>query len=309
MKVMKAYSSVEGIVFNIQHFSIHDGPGIRTTVFLKGCSLRCFWCCNPESQLEAPEISRNTRRCFGVSSCGRCLESCKQEALYVFNGGIQRKRALCISCGACIDDCPRDAISLVGKRMTAGEVIDIISQDALFFAHSDGGFTLSGGEALLQADFAEALCIEGKRNGLAPCVETCAHIPYDSMLKVCRQLSYLFVDVKHIDSSAHKKATGADNELILENIRRIRKDLPSLSITLRTPVIPGFNASVEVIERIAQFAGSLGNVKYELLPYHRLGEDKYENLGKLYPASGIEPPSQEVMTALKKIAAQYVELI
>jgi len=299
----KAACEPKGIIFNVQQFSLHDGPGIRTIVFLKGCSLRCFWCCNPESQHPEPEISRNASKCLGAWQCGKCLDTCPNSAFTTDGTGIFLNRQQCSRCGACAATCPTSAMAVLGNWVTVKEVLTRIQQDAVFYTYSGGGVTIGGGEPLLQPAFTEALCKGAQELGLETALETCAHVPYASLRQVGRVLDYLLVDLKTMDSKAHKRATGAPNGTILRNIRRFRQDFPALPITVRMPIIPGFNDTRDEVRSVACFVTGLKGAALELLPYHRLGEGKYENLGRSYAFPNRPSPSRECMEELKREAA------
>ena len=299
----------KGYIFNIQQFSVHDGPGIRTTVFLKGCPLRCFWCCNPESQNPAPDILRKNGRCLGRSRCGACLGVCGG-ALRAVEDDVHYIRERCTACGACAAVCPTEAMSVAGRWVTVSEVLRQVSQDALFYSCSGGGVTLSGGEALLQPEFSVALLRQAQRLGLSTALETCAHVPYKNLRNAAENLDYLLADIKTMDAGAHTLATGAGNERILDNLSRLGREFSSLPMTIRMPVIPGFNDNAASVREVARFVGGLaGNARLELLPYHRLGEAKYENLGLPYAFSDRASPGQEQMNALKQEAISFTDII
>lgn len=244
------YSAVKGRIFDIQRFSVHDGPGIRTIVFLKGCPLRCKWCCNPESQnFEIEEM--------------------------VLNG---KKKT-------------------VGRDVTAGEVIEEVERDFIYYSRSGGGLTLSGGESLTQPQFAEALLALAHQKGINTAMESTGFADYSTIEKILPHLNLYLMDIKHIDSEKHKAFTGQYNDKILANAQRIARS--STKLIIRTPVIPGFNDTEEEIRAIAKFAASLPGVEeHHLLPYHRIGSDKYKGLGRDYSLAHIEPPPQEKMNKL-----------
>lgn len=245
---------VKGRIFDIQQFSTHDGPGIRTIVFLKGCLLRCRWCCNPESQ--AYEIQNMTR------------------------GG---------------------KTELVGRDVTVKEVFDVIKKDLNYYRRSGGGLTLSGGETLCQADFALALLRTCKDFGINTAIETTLCVPFDMIEPLIPYIDTFLVDIKHMNSAKHEEFTTMKNELILQNARRV--SALAKRFVVRVPVIPGFNDTNEEIAEIAKFAASLPNVKeINLLPYHRLGYDKYVGLGREYKMGDVLPPTKEKMLELKEIA-------
>ncbi|HIU18261.1 MAG TPA: glycyl-radical enzyme activating protein [Candidatus Avidesulfovibrio excrementigallinarum] len=298
-------ANTTGTVFNIQRFSVHDGPGIRTTVFLKGCPLRCRWCCNPESQSIQPEISRNTARCTG---CGACIAACPEKALHRNGDVIVLDRQRCKTCASCVAHCPADAISVVGNVMSAFEVAEQVCEDALFY-RDEGGMTLSGGEALLQHNFATAICIETHKAGISTALETSAFVKWEVLRQVCQELDYLMIDIKHMDSAKHKAWTGVNNESILHNIAGVSKEFPYISLRLRCPVIPGFNDDEDNIIATARFAGQFRNTHLEFLPYHRLGEGKYTNLGRQYALKDTVPPSPERMAQLKTLAGNYAAMV
>ena len=244
----------QGRIFNIQRFSIHDGPGIRTIVFFKGCFMRCAWCCNPESQ--------------------------RREIETMIEGGKEKT---------------------VGRDVTVKEIMPEILADIPFFRRSGGGVTLSGGEVLFQADFARDLLRECKENGLHTAIESAASSSYDEIEKLLPYLDLYLMDVKHMNSDKHREYTGIRNDRILENARRVAES--GVELIIRTPVIPGFNDTKEEILAISRFAASLPSVKeHHLLPYHRLGSDKYIGLGRNYSLKEIEPPSAEKMAYLLSVA-------
>jgi pyruvate formate lyase activating enzyme len=264
-----------GVVFNIQRFSIHDGPGIRTTVFLKGCPLRCFWCQNPESQSGRPEIVLDRRKC---TLCGACDSTCQQGAIRLEAGRPVFDRRLCAGCGRCAVVCPTEARRLSGVRMTADEVIREVCKDLKFYENSGGGVTLSGGEPLAQPEFARSI-LEGCRQAeLHTTLDTCGWAPWADMEKVLEFVDLVLFDIKHLDASMHREATGQDTLLILENARRIARLKP---MRVRVPLVPGFNDTEEAVRGIADFVkGELGCRDIDLLAYNRMGEVKYDFLEK-----------------------------
>lgn len=254
---MENYLDTKGRIFDIQRFSVHDGPGIRTIVFLKGCFLRCKWCCNPESQ------------------------SGKIENM-VMNGETKT----------------------VGRDVTVREILKTVEQDRTYYKRSGGGLTLSGGESLCQPDFATALLKGAKDRGINTAMETTGFADFGVIERYIPYLDLFLMDIKHINPQKHKEFTGQSNEIILENAKKIAQKAKKLII--RVPVIPTFNDTVEEIEEIAKFASSLINVEeLHLLPYHRLGLDKYKGLGRTYELMHIEPPTDRHMEELKKAAEKY----
>lgn len=286
-------------VFNIQSYCIHDGPGIRTTVFLKGCPLRCLWCANPESNAAVPELMTYASKCTG---CGRCVGVCPQGAIAV--APYEEKyvaltdRDKCVNCGACIAACPNGAREIAGKTMTVSEVLAVVKKDKLFYDGSGGGMTVSGGEALAHPEFSANLLAAARAEGIHTAIETSCFAPRETIDLVFAHVALALLDVKHMDSAAHRRLTGVPNERILDNIRHIHDDL-HVPVILRVPTVPGYNDSAENIGRVAAFAASMGaDVSVNLLPYHRLGDSKSESLGRPRDL-GIEVPSAEHMEALK----------
>ena len=283
----KEIQNVTGTVFNIQKYSVHDGPGIRTIVFLKGCPLSCIWCSNPESQPLKPQLAYNKNKCITLSECVRCAEICTAGALTRGNDDkISITWDTCTNCLACVDVCPAGALIAYGEKKTVMEVIDQVEKDATFYARSGGGLTLSGGEPLTQPEFAIALLKEAKRRYIKTAIETCGNVPKETILEACKYINMMMIDIKSMESAKHKEFTGAGNELILENFKAVREAFPKLPIRVRTPVIPGFNDTAEDIQAIVEFLKDY-DVEYELLPYHRLGTQKYTNLGLDYPLADI----------------------
>lgn len=288
-----------GIVFNIQRYSVHDGPGIRTLVFLKGCPLRCLWCSNPESQETPPQAAYNADKCLG---CGRCVAVCPQQALRLEQDGIHRDRERCDpACRACAEICPGQALTFYGRIMTARDVLHKVEEDAAFYARSGGGLTLSGGEPLLQTDFCLAILKEAEHRAVHTAMESCGQAPEETILAACDKLDYLLFDIKHLDDDAHRKATGMGNATILRNLAAVRSAYPRLPIHLRTPLIPGINDDDTLIRRILELAQSIHAVRYELLPYHRMGEQKYRYLGRKYPYAGPAQLDAAVLARLRAI--------
>ena len=272
----------KGIVFNIQKYSVHDGPGIRTVVFLKGCPLACQWCSNPESQSFSPELAYNRNKCITVSECLRCGEICSVGALTRGEDDkINVNWKTCTDCLACTEVCPAGALITYGEERTVKEVIDEVEQDATFYARSGGGLTLGGGEPLAQPEFAMALLQEAKRRYIKTAIETCGHVSKAVMLEACRYINTVMFDIKSMDAEKHRQFTGQDNERILDNFKAICEAYPKLSIRVRTPIIPGFNDTAEDIQAIVDFLEGM-KVEYEVLPYHRLGTQKYINTGREY---------------------------
>jgi len=287
--------SLYGLVFNIQRYSLHDGPGIRTIVFLKGCPLRCWWCSNPESQRRAPELGFNEGKCIGAAQCAFCAAECPSGALTHSNGGpVQIDRELCKECFTCAEVCPARALTVFGKLMTVDEVLGVVEADGIFYGRSGGGMTLSGGEPLAQAPFAIQLLAEAKRRRIDTSMETCGFAEWADMEEACLHLDSIVFDIKCIDSEKHKQFTGVSNARILDNFQRLCESFPALPKFVRTPVIPGFNDTEQDIGEIADFIRCKPGVEYELLAYHRLGTPKYGYLGRDYPLHDTAPQNERV---------------
>ncbi|WP_407308206.1 (2S)-3-sulfopropanediol dehydratase activating enzyme [Desulfosporosinus paludis] len=280
-----------GYVFNIQHYSVHDGPGIRTIVFLKGCPLRCKWCSNPESQQPNPELGYNPNKCIGINSCLRCAEVCIYGAVKQDqdeNDKIAIDRQLCKECLLCTDACPSKALEVFGKQTSIEDIIQAVEKDSAFYSRSGGGLTFSGGEPLMQAEFVTEVLKVAHRRRINTTIETCGYADWSQLERVCQHLNSLIMDIKCIDSEKHKAFTNVSSELILENFTNLCEKFPNLPKLIRTPVIPGFNDTQEDIQAIVDFIKDRPNVRYELLPYHRLGQQKYTYLGKEYSLEGMK---------------------
>lgn len=290
---------VQGTIFNIQSYSVHDGPGIRTIVFFKGCPLRCRWCGNPESQHPGLEKGWNSELCQG---CGACVAKCPQKALTLQASGLNR-HAGCSDCGACLDVCPAGAIMEYGRKKSVGEILDDVERDDAFYSRSGGGITLSGGEPLFQPVFALALLREARRRHIHRAMESCGVCAEDIFLQAASLLDYLLLDIKTLDSAKHREWTGASNEVALSNLAAARREFPSLRIHIRTPVIPGVNDTSEEIAAIASFAKRQGANTYEILQYHRMGAPKYKNLGRPYPM-GDASLEDERFAKLQEVAVE-----
>lgn len=267
---------MKGIVFNIQHFSIHDGNGIRTTVFLKGCPLRCLWCSNPESQRLYPEAEYIKASCINckcciTADCDKAITVDEQNQVQVHVSQIEHAENY-------RDICPAKALTVMGEYKTVDGVIDQVEKDSVFYQHSFGGMTLSGGEPLVQADFTEALLMEAQKRHIHTNIETTGFAPYETVHKVFSHLDSIIYDIKFWNDDLHRKYTGVSNALILDNFRKMREDFRDTPVLVRTPVIPGVNDREEEIENIRKFIQDFPNVSYELLKYHRLGQPKYEAL-------------------------------
>ena len=293
------------LITNIQRYTIHDGPGIRTEVFFKGCPLRCPWCSNPEGLEVGPELGFYPDKCLGEAACAWCRKACPDPPPPGVHVSARFGTDRCRSCLQCADACPAGAIRLWGQKYTLPELMAAIRADRSFYDKSGGGVTLSGGEVLLQWEFAAALLRACRDEGIHTCVESALHVPWEHAKAVFEYADMIITDVKHMDSAAHRRITGAGNERILENIRRTAA--LGKPLVVRTPVVPGFNGDEENIRATGAFLrDELGGriLQYQLLPYRKMGTEKYASLRRPYPMADYKVPERsEWEPALLRYAA------
>jgi pyruvate formate lyase activating enzyme len=291
-----------GLVFNIQKFSLHDGHGIRTLVFLKGCPLRCIWCSNPEGQSFIPEIAYDPLKCIGVVDCGRCIETCNKKAIETGEDGkVKIDRAICTECSDCTVECPPKALVIFGRLMTVYEVLNKVEEDTVFYTRSNGGITIGGGEPLSQWRFTAKLLSEARCRGIDTALETSGFGDWKGLEQICRHLNHIFYDIKLMDPERHKQYTGVSNQLILDNLLSVCERFPELEVTVRTPIVPGVTDSPEDISDIVDFLNEIPRkVAYELLPYHGLGGPKYRFLGREYILNEARLLDQHVLSILRQ---------
>lgn len=275
-------NEIKANVFNIQHYSLHDGPGIRTVIFFKGCPLRCRWCCNPESQKFRSEISFQVEKCLGADACGYCQEVCTESAIDAGGACVSVDFAKCTGCQKYSKVCPARALKAEGTWYGTEELLDIAEKDQIFYHRNNGGITLSGGEVLGQPEALLALLKGAGKRHIHTGIETCGQGSYDVLYEAMQYLDFLYYDVKSMDSEKHREYTGQGNETILSNIKKICEAYPDKPKRIRTPVIPGFNDSEEELQKIKEFVQSLPGAEHELLPYHTFGKGKYKMLGREY---------------------------
>lgn len=289
---------ITGIIFNIQRFSTEDGPGIRTTVFMKGCPLRCLWCYNVEGIGSEPELVWHDTKCIG---CHSCVEACPKQAIEARPEGLITNRKKCNSCGECVKACTSKAREIIGQRVTIDEIFSEVFKDQVFYETSGGGVTASGGEPTMQPEFVAGLFSRCKLMGIHTALDTCGQTKWSSLEKILNNTDLVLYDLKLIDPVTHRTCTGVTPELIWENARRIAE--LGKRMWIRTPIVPGYTDSIENVRGIAELCEELGNVeRLDLLPYHRLGEPRYRKLGLKYPLEGLQPPTNEAMENLRKVA-------
>jgi pyruvate formate lyase activating enzyme len=283
-----------GVVFNIQRFAVHDGPGVRTTVFLKGCPLACWWCHNPESRAPQADLEIVTERCI---ECGSCLAVCTHDAVVRLESGAYAvDPSHCVRCGECTEACPTGGRRLVGETYGVERVVDEVEKDRVFYEESGGGVTFSGGEPLAQPEFLLALLRECRLRGLHTCVDTSGMAAAETVLRVGELAHLLLYDLKLLDDARHRVFTGAGNGVVLANLEALAES--GADVWIRVPWIPGVNDDDGNLDDLASFVTGLGkDWPVFLLPYHINAQDKYARLGRDYPLVGLEPPAPDRIEA------------
>lgn len=279
-------ASTAGLVMDVKHFAVHDGPGIRTTFFLKGCPLRCVWCHNPEGMTGGPQLAYYAHKCVG---CGECVAVCEYGAHAVDAQGHHFNRALCVGCGACEPACLGEALKLFGREMSLEEAVEAALEDRAFFEQSGGGVTVSGGEPLLQADFCRQLLGALRAEGIHTAVDTCGAVPWAAFEAVLPVTDMFLFDVKHSDSASHEAVTGQGLDRIADNLRRLCGT--GARVEIRMPLVPGVNDAEPTLRQIGLFLAPLNVERMKVLPYHAMARSKYEALGMKDTMPRVDSPT------------------
>lgn len=286
---------MSGIITEIQRFSLHDGPGIRTTIFFKGCNMLCIWCHNPETYTQNTQLRFIATKCIG---CNECYKACKIKALTLTNGNRNYNETLCTHCGACVEACYPEAWITVGKQMSTQEILDEVLQDILYYNNSNGGVTISGGEPFSQPEFLAELVNDLKAKDIHVGIETNLSYPWHILEPVLNLVDLVMLDIKTMDDEAHKSLTGISNKQVLSNLKKL--DSMGKPYIVRTPLVPDANYSKQAIIAIAEFLNSMSNIMYyELLNYNPLAQVKFNEIGKTYELSGIKPLNKSEMQDLE----------
>lgn len=296
---------MKGLVFNIQRFSVNDGPGIRTTVFLKGCPLHCKWCHNPESISPYEQLILRADRCI---RCGDCFALCKNHAVRRVDGGFTTDRDLCVECGECVEVCNAEAREFAGKEMSKDEVMKEVEKDVIFYEQSGGGASFSGGEPLLQHEFLHELLKECNEKGIHTVVDTTVFTSPEILMRLSSSVDLFLVDLKTVDDQKHREFVGVSNSLIMSNLKLLAEW--KKKVIVRIPIIPGVNDDSVALRESGAFVASLGNVsEIHLLPYHTIGIEKYKRLGLEYEMEQTVPPSAGDLSLIMKELRNYVSTV
>ena len=287
-------------ITGVKRFAIHDGPGIRTTFFLKGCPLKCLWCHNPEAISPSPQMACYSHRCV---NCGVCVQICPQQAHVMDGGGHSFKHERCIACGKCEETCQGGAMKLYGTSVSMEDTLAIALEDEMFYRESGGGVTISGGEPLFQSTFTLAFMAALKAKGIHTALDTCLFVSKTDLEKALPFADIFLVDFKHPDSAQHQKLTGKPNEIICHNLEFLSQS--GAKIEIRIPVVPGCNDSEETIRQTGLYLGALNITLVRLLPYHALARSKYAALGLTDTMPDVQSPSREHLRAIANILGQY----
>ena len=290
------YGVIKGSIARIERYMIHDGPGIRTVVFLKGCPLRCIWCSSPQTWKTTKEVIFLKRKCI---NCGTCVASCPEKAIEEADDAKKIDRGKCNVCGECVDKCPSAALKFDGCTMSSEEVVSEVMKDVHFYETSGGGVTLSGGEPLWQPEFSFEILRRCKEKGLHTAIETCAHAEWSVLEKMKDLVDLFLIDLKHMDNDDHLKITGRNNGLILDNTSRLAKQKPS-SVAVQFPVVTGYNDSRDNIESLARFMQDAGIGSIDVIPFHKLGQHEYEELGLEYSVMDVDVPEAGLIQEIRE---------
>jgi pyruvate formate lyase activating enzyme len=290
---------LRAVITDIQRFSVHDGPGIRTLVFFKGCPLKCIWCQNPETLSASPQLFYSESECI---RCGSCVGECPQRAIRETADGLVFERGRCRVCGRCVERCYAGARRLVNREVGVEEVLAEVMKDLVFYRNSGGGVTLSGGEVTLYPEFARELLRRAKAAGIHTAIETCGHAEWPDLKRILDYTDLVLFDLKHTDPAKHELYTGADNRKILDNLGRLSR--LGTPLVVRFPLIPGVNDDRDTLRGVARLSKEAKAAEVHILPFHQLGQSKWSALGRAYQCAQIPCPSQEAIAEAKAIMSQ-----